>query len=135
MSSDHETERMRRPGALLLLATDQPLQHLSERSRAQLAKLPGVEELAVADGTRLVPHVAPFAIDHADHPRVAAGTIHALLLIVTRERARARRVERVDAFFGLHVRVLEGVEPESLARRAAVDLRVFDRDRVHWYMA
>src|SRR5690348_9145342 len=113
------------------LSTDPTAQDVHQRTWLHRAKLTGIEELAVADRTRLVPHRPRSSIEHANHRCVAARTVDATLLVATRTGDRAGRIEQVDALLRVDVAILERVEPEALARGASVDVCSLDLHRRH----
>src|SRR5437867_654832 len=108
------------------LPADEAAQQLHQRARLNGSKLAGVEELAVAERTRLVPDLARAPAEHATHRRVTARTIHAPLIVATGFGLDVGRIERVNTLLRTDIPILERVEPQAFARRAAIDFRRLD---------
>jgi hypothetical protein len=115
----------------LRLPADPLAPHIHQRSRLDGSKLTGIEELPETDRTRLVPHRTIPSIEHSNHRCMAARAVHAPLFVATCARRHSRRVEQIDAFFRVHIGVLERVEPKAFARRASIDLRLLDLHHLH----
>src|SRR5205085_11355362 len=79
------------------LTTDPAAEDVHQRSRLNGAKLTGVEELAIADRTRLVPHATRPPIEHPNHWRMTPRDVHAALLVPARQRHGTGRIQQVDA--------------------------------------
>src|SRR5438093_1142046 len=95
-------------------------------TRSSGSELAVVGVLAVADRPRLVPDLARATIEHANHRRVTALTIHAPLIVASGFSLYVGRIECVNTLLRTDIPILERVEPQAFARRAAIDFRRLD---------
>jgi len=97
----------------------------------QIAKLAGVEERAAAHGAMLEPDVRLFQIYHANHPAAAARTVDEVYFVELATDLRVADVNRLGAFQLPQLLLLELIEEEALAARAAVHFDTGEIDCDH----